>query len=198
MSASDERGFLSRWSRRKVAAREGRPLEEPLPPTTAPDEIAAVPGEIAPSAETRPSEPPVDLPAVESLEGLASDYRDFMRANVDPALKRAALRRLFADPHFNVMDGLDVYIDDYSIPDPIPEAMMATLEHAKPLFRALLEDRDGAMREGRDDAVVASLAPSNAAEPSATTARTECPDVPTMSRSEPIDASEQRRPREQE
>ena len=30
------------------------------------------------------------------------------------------MKKLFADPHYNVMDGLDVYIDDYSKPDPIP------------------------------------------------------------------------------
>ena len=34
--------------------------------------------------------------------------------NVDESLKRQALRKLFADPRFNVMDGLDVYIDDYT------------------------------------------------------------------------------------
>jgi hypothetical protein len=46
-------------------------------------------------------------------------------------LRTAALRKLFRDPHFSVMDGLDVYMDDYSKPDPIPEAMLRTLQHAK-------------------------------------------------------------------
>jgi predicted phosphate transport protein (TIGR00153 family) len=40
---------------------------------------------------------------------------------------REALRSLFQDPHFNVMDGLDVYIDDYSKPDPIPESWLSQL-----------------------------------------------------------------------
>jgi hypothetical protein len=31
---------------------------------------------------------------------------------------------MFSDPHFNVMDGLDIYIDDYSKPDPIPMEML--------------------------------------------------------------------------
>ena len=30
------------------------------------------------------------------------------------------MKKLFSDPHFNVMDGLDTYIDDYGKPDPIP------------------------------------------------------------------------------
>jgi len=32
------------------------------------------------------------------------------------------------------MDGLDVYIDDYSKPDPIPESMLRKLAHAKGLL----------------------------------------------------------------
>ena len=36
----------------------------------------------------------------------------------------AALKKLFSDPHFNVMDGLDTYIDDYGKPDPIPPSML--------------------------------------------------------------------------
>jgi len=55
----------------------------------------------------------------------------FMQQKVEDGVKRAALKKLFSDPRFNVMDGLDVYIDDYSIDDPIPEAMLAQLEHAK-------------------------------------------------------------------
>jgi len=31
---------------------------------------------------------------------------------------------MFTDPHFNIMDGLDIYIDDYSKPDPLPPGML--------------------------------------------------------------------------
>ena len=34
------------------------------------------------------------------------------------------MKKLFSDPHFNVMDGLDTYIDDYGKPDPIPPEML--------------------------------------------------------------------------
>jgi hypothetical protein len=56
---------------------------------------------------------------VESLTP-ESDFTPFMRNEVDPGVRRQALRTLFRDPRFNVMDGLDVYIDDFSKPDPIP------------------------------------------------------------------------------
>ena len=29
------------------------------------------------------------------------------------------MKKLFADPHFNVMDGLDIYVGDYTQPDPL-------------------------------------------------------------------------------
>ena len=43
----------------------------------------------------------------------------------------SSLRR---DQHFNVMDGLDTYIDDYSQPDPIPEEMLKSLKQANRLL----------------------------------------------------------------
>src|SRR6266571_4985805 len=54
---------------------------------------------------------------VATLNGLASEYKDFLRPGVDEKLRQSALKKLFHDPHFNVMDGLDTYIDDYSGPD---------------------------------------------------------------------------------
>ena len=46
-------------------------------------------------------------------------------------LKRAALKKLFSDPRFNVMDGLDTYIDDYTKAEPVSEELLAQLEHAR-------------------------------------------------------------------
>jgi hypothetical protein len=64
-----------------------------------------------------------------------------MQAKVEEGVKRAALKKLFSDPRFNVMDGLDTYIDDYSKDDPIPQAMMASLEHAKTTLFGRGEER---------------------------------------------------------
>jgi len=44
------------------------------------------------------------------------------------------LRKLFNDPRFNVMDGLDVYIDDYSKFEPIPDDLIGKLRHARYIF----------------------------------------------------------------
>jgi hypothetical protein len=106
--AQDPQDFLRRWSRRKLdAATEAPAAAKPAAPEPAPP-----------------------LPAADSLT-FESDFKAFMHAKVEQGVKRAALKKLFADPHFNIMDGLDIYIDDYSKDDPIPQAMMASLAHAK-------------------------------------------------------------------
>jgi hypothetical protein len=57
-----------------------------------------------------------------------------MQPGVDAAVKRAAVKQLFRDPRFNVMDGLDVYIDDYTQADPIPPDMLKALRHTRAIF----------------------------------------------------------------
>ena len=126
--AKDDDSFLSRWSRRKVAAREGEPLPEAPPP----EPVAAAPAESASAVSPAKAE----LPSVESLEGLKSDYRAFMQPGVDEDVKRAAIKKLFADPQFNVMDGLDVYIDDYTQFEPLAPGMLGRIAAVKHLFRA--------------------------------------------------------------
>jgi hypothetical protein len=67
-----------------------------------------------------------------------SDFSDFVRDEVPSEVKNAAMKKLFADPHFNVMDGLDVYIDDYSQPDPLAPSMLRQMASAK--FMNLVEE----------------------------------------------------------
>jgi hypothetical protein len=72
------------------------------------------------------------LPDIASLN-MASDFKPFMQANVPAESRNAALKKLFADPSFNVMDGLDTYVADYSLPDPIPAEMLNELLKSKAL-----------------------------------------------------------------
>jgi len=116
-SKHQERFSLGRWSRRKLDAASTVTAPADATPTT-----SAPPA--APAATTAPA--PVELPPVASLT-FDSDFTAFLRPEVDDDLKRAALKQLFRDPRFNVMDGLDTYIDDYTKADPIPEDMLAGL-----------------------------------------------------------------------
>jgi hypothetical protein len=162
--------FLGRWSRRKVAARRGEALPEPVAPAPARAPVAAPP--VAPAA----AEPAPELPSLDTLKGLESEYKAFMQPEVDPATRTAALKKLFGDPHFNTMDRLDVYIDDYSIPDPIPAAMLKTLSVARTL--GLFEDEEKKQAAPTPAATdVAAPAPAALAAPEPTPT-VEAPPVP--------------------
>ena len=133
-----EDGFLARWARRKAQVRggvvpEAQPVAPPseLAPQTDPAPSLAPQGRgtegegIAPVTEL----PPPTLDDVAQLTP-SSDFSRFVAPNVDEGVKRAAMKKLFSDPHFNVMDGLDTYIDDYGKPDPIPEAMLRRMSQS--------------------------------------------------------------------
>lgn len=144
----DAENFFSRWSRRKAQAMQARhadAAEETLPTDHA-------------------SEQETPAPTMEDVAALTpdSDFSRFLVRGVDADVRRSAMKKLFSDPHFNAMDGLDIYIDDYNKFQPMPAAMLAALNHAqgvlnpKPLFETpperLLDDagenRDGG--EGGD------------------------------------------------
>jgi Protein of unknown function (DUF3306) len=154
--------FVARWSRRKLRAREDAPaamveksrLVQPAaeaPVSDASGAVSAAPVTNVPQAMSQGN-----LPAVESLTP-DSDFSPFMKPEVDAHLRNQALKTLFRDPGFNVMDRLDTYIDDYSKSDPIPEEMLRQLNQAKALF--LFDDE-------KDKATPASA--ETAAEPAVT------------------------------
>lgn len=168
--AAEERPFLSRWSQRKAQARAGVALPEPAPTAEAeaeastaavavPPPVAAAP--VAPAAPAAPAPPPPTMADVAALER-SSDYSRFVAPGVAPGVRNAAMRKLFSDPHFNVMDGLDIYIDDYSRPDPVPFAMLRTMVQSKTL--GLFDDEEG---EGESPAAGAAPAAAGAGAPPA-------------------------------
>lgn len=118
--------FFARWSRRKAEAAEAAPMAVVELPLAAPVDSAVI-------AE------PAPVPTLEQVAQLAQDgdFRPFVARGVDEGVRRAAMKKLFADPQFNVMDGLDIYIDDYSKSDPIPAAMLLAMNHAKDLLDPL-------------------------------------------------------------
>jgi hypothetical protein len=120
-------GFLSRWSRRKIGKEEDSSKQM--------KESVQAPAPIEPEAKTQESTtpPPVTLEDVEKIDRFAPDFSAFMRPDVDPAVQQAALKKMFTDPHFNVMDGLDIYIDDYSKPDPLSPGMLERMTQSNML-----------------------------------------------------------------
>jgi hypothetical protein len=117
-------GFsLRRWSQLKHEAARGVRQEATAGeggaatfPPAAPPDAGAVP----------PTAGPVSLPPVDTLT-FESDFSVFMQPKVEDATRRAALKKLFGDPSFNVMDGLDIYVGDYTQADPMPAGMLEKL-----------------------------------------------------------------------
>lgn len=174
-------GFLGRWARRKNDALQGKPLDEPqsvsAPPAGFKPETGKAPPaqttsklvpESAPTLapEAKPDEPVKQL-SLDDVKDLTkdSDYKPFMSRGVEPGVRNAAMKKLFSDPHFNVMDRLDIYIDDYSQPDPLPLSMLRQMASAK--FLNLFDDDEEEAKKAKDAADAAALA-----EPARETAHT--------------------------
>ncbi len=73
------------------------------------------------------------LPPVDKLTP-ESDFTGFMHPKVEDALRRVALKKLFSDPHFNVPDPFEAYSGDWTVGEPIPDEMLATLNQARGLI----------------------------------------------------------------
>lgn len=152
-------GFLSRWSRRKSGQKEQStdPVKEDIqsPAVHEPES----------KAEVTETPPPLTMEDVEKIDRFAPDFSAFMKPEVDPAVQQAALKKMFSDPHFNVMDGLDIYIDDYSKPDPLPPGMLARMVQSDmlKLFQKTADDATNGVGQRKDAAMLEAQAdPPNA------------------------------------
>jgi len=177
---------LRRWARRKQAANgrqvpaagDASALRPVLGTPAAPTAVdAAAAGDAAaaraahsgaaagPTGSNLPPTTPAQpsdakpLPAVETLS-FDSDFTAFLSPRVEESVRRAALKKLFADPRFNVIDGLDVYLDDYSKFEPLPPDEVRELAHARALF-------DPAKTVVGEDGTVIEVPVARASEPGA-------------------------------
>lgn len=166
--ATDPGGFFSRWSRRKAedtaqvqaAERAARPASA-IPPSVPASRlpagaVSADPTSVAArgaDAQADPAGPgtvpatPAGGPTLDDVRGLSadSDFKPFVGRAVAPEVRNAAMKKLFADPHFNVMDGLDIYIDDYSKPSPLPAELLRKMVSAQ--FLQMVEEEKPASGE---------------------------------------------------
>lgn len=145
--------FFSRWSRQKRAVTES--------PATPPQQAADAVPSTAPAVDLpKPAtgQPPVEapLPTLEDAQALTpgSDFQPFMQRGVGTEVRNAAMKKLFADPHFNVMDGLDIYIDDYNRPDPMPAGMLRQMASAQFLGLVPPEAPTDPLQAGQDPAAL--------------------------------------------
>lgn len=162
---SDE-GFFRRWSRLKSVGGDAAPPEAPRAPAP-PVPVNAPAASADPEAEAAPRAP---LPTLEEAARLTpdADFSAFVAKDVDQSVRRLALKKLFTDPHFNTIDGLDIYMSDYNKAAPLTPAMLASLKHAQGLVTRLLDDR-------QQEAEAAALAQAQQQEQQARQEREEAP-----------------------
>ncbi|HWT71583.1 MAG TPA: DUF3306 domain-containing protein [Oxalicibacterium sp.] len=165
MAADD---FFARWSKNNSEARQEQETETAatLPPTS------------VPAADAPP-------PTLEDAERLTpdADFSGFMAQGVDEAVKRVAVKKLFSDPHFNIMDGLDVYIDDYNKFEALTPDIIASLNHAKDLLDPLSQSAAPLMHllDALDEE---GTAPQPAAQPELRTAIADDVEAPPIEETE--------------
>jgi hypothetical protein len=190
MAASD---FFNRWARRKADSGLPENTDDIPSAGTVPGEQLAGEPAAGPSAATlpgEPAEPPAESPQLPTLEDAAlltaeGNFVPYMAVGVEDSIRRVALKKLFADPQFNIMDGLDIYVGDYSNMEVMPESMLHQLNHARDLLDPLGTLERAAQSAERDRQ--ANLAPerstgdaagaSEGSQPEATS----LPDAPAAS-----------------
>lgn len=164
MMAKDTEPFLARWSRLK---RDGGDVEQaPAPVSTSPSPASDL--DASKSTEARGADAPLpELPPIDELTP-ESDFRPFMDPRVPEALRRVALKKLYADPHFNIQDMLDDFAEDYTLLEALPPGMAGKLAHARRTLlgqdeadRVEAEEREAAAKSAADSV---SVPPEEAAE----------------------------------
>lgn len=194
--AEEPTGFLGRWARRKEEARQGKILEEPVAAAVPAGTVPAAPVQPQPAAVPAPAPADDQAPKALTLDDARlltrdSDFKPFMAGNVSPEVRNAAMKKLFADPHFNVMDGLDTYIDDYSKFEPIPESMLRQMASAKFLKLFDDEDEDAEKNKDKDEAAAASReSANNPTDETVAQSSHENPDVTPSESAGPPDTSQ--------
>ena len=149
MSSGEDDGFLQRWSRRKAQVRRGgrepsrrrrrsrrsRPWRRRSPsPCRPPRRPRSTPRRCRrarPATRPAPPPPPPTMDDVAAPDARLRLLALRRRRRRSPTSATRRMKKLFSDPHFNVMDGLDTYIDDYGKPDPIPESMLRQMNQSQ-------------------------------------------------------------------
>jgi len=138
-----ETNFFNRWSARKKSVQVAEPVASSVDSVTT-DELSSHPihapalgaaeQSVSTTEEASDELAPLlsdeDMPALETLTA-DSDLSDFFNRGVSAALRRKALRHVFALPIYNVRDGLNDYDDDYTVFEPLGDTVTCDMKWHK-------------------------------------------------------------------
>jgi hypothetical protein len=143
-----QEGFLDRWSRVKREVKGG----------------AVPPGTVATNAAPEP--PSLERLAEEiAQKGMDADFSAFMQQGVDAGVRRTAIQQLFKQPAFNVMDGLDVYIENFNLYEALPASELPGIAHARALLFPELEQTETAEEAAAEEIKAAVQEPISQVSP---------------------------------
>jgi hypothetical protein len=137
--------FFKRWSELKQSQTPVSPAQ-PKPAVEIEINEVSIPSvEVKEISEEVKEELPLG-PTLEDVVQLTkdSDFSQFVQTEVSDDVHHAAMKKLFSDPHYNIMDGLDIYIGDYSKEDPLPPGMLEKMVQSSMLglFKKVEEVKD--------------------------------------------------------
>ena len=139
MTEDRPESVLSRWSRRKLEAREAK--EDPTPVDDI--EVTAesrLPETIEDAEPEVPASTDADMPDIDTLTD-ESDFSPFMSPGVSEELRKLALRKMFRSTVFNVRDGLDEYDDDFTSFEKLGDIVTADMKHRIEMEQQKLKEK---------------------------------------------------------
>jgi hypothetical protein len=183
----EDEPFLSRWARLKRESRAGRapepespqldpPAPEPAALKTAPPgQPGSQPVEGAEEGAAGAEPEALELPPLDALTP-ESDFTPFMRPGVPAGLRAQALRKMFQNPKYGVVDELDPFRADFAAFTPLGDTVTAQMRfHAERLLREEMERVAESLEQGAPE----QAAESGPRSPEAAAAATgESPSVP--------------------
>jgi hypothetical protein len=107
-----------------------------------------------------------------------SDFSSFTATGANDEVHHAAMKKLFSDPHYNVMDGLDIYIDDYSKEDPLPLGMLEKMNQSSML---------GLFKKAQDNLLSSTTESENISPPNSLPSQSDSDEISRINLTEDID-----------
>jgi hypothetical protein len=131
--------FIHRWSKRKLESDANSALERPLIQENDQTSALSVPTTVTATHETTPEESDNRSTSTSTLESDSKTSENneqekeelsvaqLLVSEADKSVKKAALRKLFMSPEFNVVDGLNDYDHDYASVKSLSSEVAVTL-----------------------------------------------------------------------
>lgn len=170
MTKSEDKTLLSRWSRRKLAARQGAP--EASDGETAGTALPSCAGQQADNAElaAREAERKANREAAEAVDltkiDETTDFSVFMKDGVPDILRRKALSVLWrSNPLLANIDGLNDYDEDFARPDLIAKSLKSAWEVGRGYLKESPGETAGKDEEKARDAVADEVSSKETTEP---------------------------------